>query len=86
MKSELFNNLKFAILEAIECTKDEFSDETINESLQEAVDEVLAESECNGMATPDYTSNMPSEAELEDAQNWLDGVDVPNMLLKEFDK
>lgn len=77
MKRELFNNLKTAILEAIECAKGEFSDETIHESLQEAVDEVLAESECNGMAIPEYTSKMPSEVELEGA---------PNMLLKEFDK
>lgn len=77
MKSELFNNLKTAILEAIECAKGEFSDETIHESLQEAVDEVLAESECNGMAIPEYATYIPSEAELED---------VPNMLLKEFDK
>lgn len=77
MNNKLFNNLKAAILEAIECAKVEFSDETIHESLQEAVDEVLAESECNGMTIPEYTSHMPSEVELEGA---------PNMLLKEFDK
>lgn len=54
--------------------------------LEDDTEQLLEECECNGMTIPDFDAQSPSQAELDDAQAWLDGEDVPNMLLRDTKK
>lgn len=63
--TELFNNLKTALLEAIDCAKSEYKDETSSD----ANSEDLSEMECDGMTVPPIEPS--DEAQEESDTNML---------------
>lgn len=70
--SELFNNLKSTLLEAIECCKQGY-----NETLSNAHSGELECHECDGMTLPEQLVQNQSEEELEDTLE-------ENMLLRDL--
>ncbi len=68
MKPSLFENLKQSLIEAIECSREEYSEDSCVDT-----DEDLTEMECNGMDIPPSDTYTPSEKELDDVERWFKG-------------
>ncbi len=68
MKPSLLESIKHTLTEAIECSREEYSEAACVDT-----DKDLTEMECNGMDIPPSDAYTPSEKELDATERWFKG-------------